>query len=111
DPTADEARSEAKKLLTELEQSPDLSARERARMASNLGLLASYAGDWPGARAPTERSLTLFRAIGDLDGTRTALNNLGAIAGEQGDLNQAARVFDQLYLQAPLMPLPERRAA
>lgn len=110
EPTADEARIEASKILVELEKDPASSARERAKITNSRAMLASFGGDWIEAREHMIRGEAQFRAIGDLDGIRYSLANQGAIAREMGDALEAARIFDELYTRSNEVALPERRA-
>jgi CHAT domain-containing protein len=111
DPTADEARLEATRIYIELEKEPAYSLRERAKATNSLGRHIAAGGDWLAAREHFTRALAQFRAIGDLDGKRYGLSNLGGTSMELGDLQEAARIFDELYSRSNEVVLPERRAS
>lgn len=57
----------------------------RGKVLRGAGLLATWQGDYPTARALHAESLELYRALGDCDGIGHALENLGMVAHEQGD--------------------------
>ena len=60
----------------------------RARALRGAGLLATWQGDYAAARALHAESLALCRALADRDGVGHALENLGIVAHEQGDLRR-----------------------
>jgi predicted ATPase/DNA-binding CsgD family transcriptional regulator len=62
----------------------------RGKALRGAGLLATWQGDYPAARALHAESLTLYRSLGDRDSIAHALENLGMVAHEQGDYAAAA---------------------
>jgi tetratricopeptide (TPR) repeat protein len=111
DPGPEEAGREGLAIFRALVSDPALSARERARSINNLGYNAAYMHDLAEAQEQFARGLAAFRAIGDRDGARMSLSNLGAIAGERGELQTSVRSFDDLVSQIDEIALPERRAS
>jgi non-specific serine/threonine protein kinase len=61
------------------------SAADRAKALDSAGFLARYQGDYRAAVAFIEESLTLWRALGDIQGIADALSNLGYVSLHQGD--------------------------
>ncbi len=111
DPKPADAMRESMATLRELEGDASLSPRERARNTAYLGINFYYEKDFPETIRLTQKSLEAFRAIGDRDGIRTSLANLGVYAGETGDWQESARVFDELLPRVGELQLPERRLA
>lgn len=64
-------------------------AHFRVRAVTPAAALAAAQGDFAAARADFDESLRLRRELGDPEGIATALNNLGTLAFEQGDYDQA----------------------
>jgi predicted ATPase/DNA-binding CsgD family transcriptional regulator len=62
----------------------------RGKALRGAGLLATWQGDYPAARALHAESLTLYRALGDRDSIAHALENLGMVAHEQGEYAAAS---------------------
>jgi CHAT domain-containing protein len=93
-PSAEEAASEAQKLLTALRFNPALSAYERALSIQYLGNHAYYVSNYADARANWQAAISAYDAIGCRGGRRAVLQNLAAIAFEEGDYQTAARQFD-----------------
>ena len=62
----------------------------RGKALRGAGLLATWQGDYPAARALHAESLTLYRALGDRDSIAHALENLGMVAHEQGEYAEAS---------------------
>ncbi len=66
-----------------------------ARALQGLGTLLSNLGDNEGAIGHLERSLELFRRLGDRRGLATQLNNLGWVADEISDLERARELSEE----------------
>ena len=71
------------------------SAELHARIEGNLGIIANVEGDFEGALEHYRRSLGAYQAAGDPHGCARALNNLGMITADRGELADAERYFDQ----------------
>lgn len=72
-----------------------LSDAARAKALDEAGGLAWMQGDYAQARELAERSLTLWRMLGNTVGIIEALNTLGLVAESLGDLDQAIVVHRQ----------------
>jgi predicted ATPase/class 3 adenylate cyclase/Tfp pilus assembly protein PilF len=66
----------------------------RAKVLAGAGHMAHNLGDYAAARTLFEEGLTLWREIGDQQGTATSLNDLGWVALIQGDC-AVARTLSQ----------------
>lgn len=66
-----------------------------ARALQGLGTLLSNLGDNENAIGHLERSLELFRRLGDRRGLATQLNNLGWVADEISDLERARELSEE----------------
>ena len=95
-PSAEEAAKEAKRLLTALRFNTALSAYERALCIQYLGVHDYNVSNYSDARANWEAAKTAYDAIGSRGGRRGTLQNLAALAFEEGDYLAAAKQFDQL---------------
>jgi non-specific serine/threonine protein kinase len=74
-----------------------------AMVLSVAGTLAYYQGDYPAARALHEKSLAIWREVGDRRGIALALNGLGSVDAEQGDFASArARREESLAISREL---------
>jgi predicted ATPase/class 3 adenylate cyclase len=71
--------------------------KAEARALHGAGTLAGRQWDYVRARCLLERSVTLYRQLGDLQGAAGCLNNLGVFARDQGDYS-AARSFHEQSL-------------
>lgn len=109
-PTPEDAKREGVAMFTALAADPALSPRERARSINNLGYSAFGGLVLAEAEGHYTRGLAAFRAIGDREGVRMSLANIGVVTSERGDLQSAVRSFDELYSQIDEIALPERRA-
>ena len=89
-PSAEEAAHLAKELLTALSVDPALSAYERAP-PSVLGLHDYNVYNNADARTYFQAAKSAFEAIGNRGSRRAAVQNLAAIAFEEGDFQAAAR--------------------
>ena len=98
EPSADEAKRDIA-LFRALSTDPALSPRERGRAINDLGYAAFGSLSLAEAQGHYTRAVGAFRAIGDREGARMSLANLGVIASELGDLQTAQRSFDELYHQ------------
>ncbi|HZG36374.1 MAG TPA: tetratricopeptide repeat protein, partial [Gaiellaceae bacterium] len=70
--------------------------RGQALTLLNLGVEAYYEGDWEKALNLYERSRVLFRRIGDVSYLGFATNNIGEILSDQGKLEEATGLFDEV---------------
>jgi len=59
----------------------------RAKALFGNGVLASVQDDFPAAHSLLDRSLALFRELGDKEGIAFALNSLAIVARSEGDLS------------------------
>jgi predicted ATPase/class 3 adenylate cyclase len=82
-------------LETALERCPGTKGTLRAKALKGTGNLAGIQGDYDAARRLHQKSLVLFREVGDSLGVASALNNLGYIALEQGQHDTAATSFEE----------------
>jgi predicted ATPase/transcriptional regulator with XRE-family HTH domain/Flp pilus assembly protein TadD len=76
------------------ELSPELPA-SWATMLTGAGAMAYYQGDYEAARILNESGLAVRRQIGNKDGIRASLNNLGITATDQGDYLAARRYLSE----------------
>ena len=67
----------------------------RAQALAGAGNLARLQGDHAEARAHHERSLALFRELGDRRAIATSLNNLGLVAERQGEYAEARTFYEE----------------
>ncbi|GIW07992.1 MAG: hypothetical protein KatS3mg060_2797 [Dehalococcoidia bacterium] len=67
----------------------------QALVLLNRGKLERRRGQTEAAEAAFERSLLLYREVGDLQGIASALNRLGDLARERGDLALARTLHDE----------------
>jgi tetratricopeptide (TPR) repeat protein len=78
---------------------PELVAAEdhaaTARLVSNRGVLHAYLGDLTAARADLERSVALARELDSGRAVAFALQNLGFVAGREGQLTEALRLLGE----------------
>jgi putative nucleotidyltransferase with HDIG domain len=65
----------------------------RGRIEQNLGVLAKVQGDYAGASDHYRRSLAAFQGAGDERGCAFAYHNVGMIASQRGELDDAERSF------------------
>jgi non-specific serine/threonine protein kinase len=72
------------------EQTPEL-----AKVINVAGKLAYYQSDYSRARTHYEKSLAIWRHLGDRRGIGNALNNLGIMVREQGDLSGARALSEE----------------
>lgn len=79
-------------FLTALDQGGS-SARLRARVEQNLGILANIQGDLDAAAKHYTRSLEGYRRRSDLHGCAIAYNNLGLVSRDRNLLDAADRYF------------------
>jgi len=70
---------------------------EATRLAAEAGQLHAR-GDWPGALSRYERVLALARKLGDLRAVGGALNAIGDIRREQGQLLEAFEPLAQALI-------------
>ncbi|MGH7559636.1 MAG: HD domain-containing phosphohydrolase [Gemmatimonadales bacterium] len=68
-------------------------ARLRGKIEQNLGVAANIQGDHAAAFGHYHRALDAFESAGHEAGAAVAAHNLGCIARERGDFNEAARCF------------------
>jgi CHAT domain-containing protein len=108
-PSAEEAAREAEKLLTALSVDPALSAFERARSMLYLGVHGFSVSDYSGARAHWQAAISAFEEIGNRGLRRVVLQNLAALAFEEGDLNASARQYDLLLAELDQVGSVEQR--
>jgi predicted ATPase/DNA-binding SARP family transcriptional activator len=83
--------SEGRDHLTALLSSPEAQTRSKVRAAAlhGAGALAKTQGDYAAAQAYHERSLEIFRELGDKIGVADSLNGLGNVAHDLGDFAAA----------------------
>ena len=67
----------------------------RAEALDGAGLLAWRQGDHAAARALYEKSLTIWRSVGDKSGIAQTLNHLGGIARQRGDYAAAIGLYQE----------------
>jgi tetratricopeptide (TPR) repeat protein len=67
----------------------------RAKALAMAALLAQRQGDHAEARELGERSLALFRELGDVEWTARALGELGRLAIGEGDFERATVLFEE----------------
>ncbi len=89
------ARGFLEPLLAQADQAGDLPPDLRARALSALGILAVEQGDFDQAQCCSERSLALYRQLGDKAGSAAALTLLGSVALRRGSYAQATAWFSQ----------------
>lgn len=95
-PTAEEAERQAHDMLVALASDPALSAVQRARALNFQGVRALDGNQWLVAGQRYREALAAFQKLGDRQGQRMALNNLGVLAAEVGDFQAATQYFDKL---------------
>jgi tetratricopeptide (TPR) repeat protein len=95
-PSAEEAERQAQDMLVALTRDPALSAVQRARAVNFLGVRALDSNQWLEAGKRYREALAAFQKLGDRQGERMALNNLGVLAAEVGDFRTATRYFDRV---------------
>lgn len=78
-----------------LAAAPGADASLRARTMTGAGILASYRGDYAGARPLHEEALEIFRALDDRYGIAMASNNIGIIAVDEGDYATAQLRYEE----------------
>ena len=61
----------------------------------NLGVIGSLKGDITTAKACMERHLQLTSTLNDARGQGDALRQLGALASEEGNYQEAGRCYEQ----------------
>ncbi len=69
-------------------------AAAHAEALYGAGVLAPSQGDYDAAVALLEDSLTLYRTLGDKQGSASALNNLGNVALLQGEYERAVPLYE-----------------
>jgi tetratricopeptide (TPR) repeat protein len=74
---------------------PDALRPHRARVLDGAGVLALLQGDYVAARALLDRSLALFRELGDPSGSAGVLGSLGDVARGQGDYTAARALYGE----------------
>ncbi len=82
---------------------PEVDPATLARALGWAGFLATYQGDYGEAADRCERSLALWRKLGEGRGIAAALGTLGILAKDRGDREQARSLFEEsraLYSQA-----------
>jgi predicted ATPase/DNA-binding SARP family transcriptional activator len=82
------------RLLHALERAPASAGATVAKALRSASALALIQGDYALARDLVERSLALYRSLGDRLGAARSLSNLGAILHAQGELELAAATLD-----------------
>ena len=84
-----EGRGWLEGLLALAEGADNVTAAMQAKAFGGAGALAEHQGEYVRAESLYEQSLTLFRELGDTEGTAQALNNLGIVAYYHGDYARA----------------------
>jgi tetratricopeptide (TPR) repeat protein len=84
----------AKALANEKVGGADMEAL-RAKAMDRAGYLAFFVGELDPARAWSEESVTIWRALGDLKGLAHALCTLGAVVNVQGNATQARGLLEE----------------
>jgi tetratricopeptide (TPR) repeat protein len=96
DPTAEEAERQARDMLKALAVDPALGSLQRARAVNFRGVRALDSNQWLEAGDRFREALAAFQQLGDRQGQRMVLNNLGVLAAEVGDFRAATLYFDRL---------------
>src|SRR5205814_9596786 len=78
----------------------EVPAAVRAQAFYAAGLLANTVGDQTQATLLLEQSIALFQEAEDLLGAVSALNTLGGVAYDLGDLHGAAALWEQSLAQS-----------
>ena len=81
--------------LTEQIAEPPRRQGARAKALKGAGTVATWQGDYAAARTFNQESLSLHRALGDIPGMASLLNNLGIIARFQNDLEAARKMNEE----------------
>jgi tetratricopeptide (TPR) repeat protein len=111
-PSAEDAAQEARRIFEELSAPTSaMSAIERAWATVNLFLLEYQLEDWNQGRKAAMRALAEMRAVGHLRGELVALGNLGTIAAEAGNYQEAVRYHDQVMARLDSVPSVYSRLA
>ncbi len=79
-------------------------SKERARVSTFLGALATTQGDHPAARHFLQQSLSLYEELGDESGIAASLNALALSAQDQGDYSAAQSNFERSLACWRLLP-------
>ena len=98
-PSAKEAAHLAKELLTALSVDPALSAFEHALSMQYLGVHDYNVYNYAGARTNFQAAKSVLEAIGNRRLRSSALQNLAAVAFEEGDYQAAAQQYDLLLAE------------
>jgi len=77
-----------------IELAPDDAGEPLARAAHGLGMLLRQQGDLEGALRVLERSLAIWRGLGNRTQEATELNSLGITHRHRGDLDTARSMFE-----------------
>ena len=110
-PSAEEAADLAKELLTAISVDPAISANERASALQFLGTLDYYVDNKANARKLFEAAKSAFEAIGERGSRRAVVQNLAAIAYDEGDYQAAAKQLDLLITELDQISSLELRMA
>lgn len=87
-----------KSSASEAQDDPGLSIAQkaaRAKALNGLGALTWLRGDLDAALTQYNKSLTLWKQIGETKGVGTALNNMAVVAEEKGDYVQARALLEE----------------
>jgi predicted ATPase/class 3 adenylate cyclase len=68
-----------------------------ANVLQNAAWIANFQGDFPGARSLGNRSLAIYRELGDKLGISYALQTLGAVAADNKDYALAERTLQEAF--------------
>lgn len=82
---------------------PDRS-KQRARVSTFLGALATAQGDYPAAERVLEQSLSIYEELGDQSGIAASLNALAVSARDRGDYSTAQSYFERSLACWRLLP-------
>jgi tetratricopeptide (TPR) repeat protein len=110
-PSAEEAAHLAEELLTAISVDPAISAYERASALQFLGFHDYYVINNAGARKNWQAAKSAFEAIGERGSRRAVVQNLAAIAYDEGDFRAAAKQWDSLITELDQISSPELRMA
>jgi len=94
------SREDLLKALSYHEQSiaPDAEKNSRHELAViyfNTGVVQQKLKDWPRAKINYQKSMTLFRALGDVNGEAFVNYRLGVVAGATGRWDEALAFLDK----------------
>ncbi len=93
-PEARKGYDQSLELTTQIAD-PQHRQAARAKALKGAGSVATWQGDYAAAWAFNQESLSIHRALGDVPGVATLLNNLGILARFQNDLAAARQMNEE----------------